>query len=337
MPQNSSNTDGTPHSSALLERLYSLFGRRAAGEPYEEGPQRRGMAITVSILVSSLLWFTITMRDTHTRIIEMPTEVVNVPENQALSQVPAENVRVQVLGDGWSLLRLSLRPPTVPINASQSEVRITDAIPDLPKNVQVQSVSPSVVNLWKERRVTRKIQVRMDVEIDTPPTHDLVVPPAIFPDSVEVSGPASVVGELDYWPTVDQTFEDVRDTLDVRVPLSDTLQGLVAKNVEAVTLRAVSKEFTEGTREIDVTVQGQPSTQQLVSLEPSTIQVKYRVVLSQYQEAQNAMDFYATVSYDDIRNDTTGYVQPDLELPDGLVLRDVEMIPKRLGYYERID
>ncbi len=335
--QDSSNPDGTPQDLPIWERLYSLFSRRMASSRYEEEPHRRGMAITMSILVSSLLWFTFTMRETHTRIIEMPTEVVNVPEDQALSQLPAGTVRVQAIGDGWSLLRLSLRPPTIPINASQSEVRVAESIPELPKNVQVQSVSPNVVNLWKERRVTRSVPVQVAVEIETPITHDLVAPPEISPDSVEVTGAASVVGEVEYWPTVERAFQDVRDTLEVRVPLSDTLRGLVAKNIDAVTLRAVSKEFTEGAREIDVTVQGQPSTQTLVSLEPSTIHVRYKVLLSQYQEAQEAMDFYATVSYDEIRNDTTGQVRPHLELPDDIVLRDVQMIPQRLGYYERID
>lgn len=337
MAQKNSNPDGTPQATPIWERMYSLFARRAVDEQYDERPHRRGMAITLSIFVSSLLWFTFTMRETHTKIIEMPTEVVNVPEDEALSQLPPQTVRVQVVGDGWSLLRLNLRPPTIPVNASQSEISIGDAIPDLPKNVQVLSVTPNVLNLWKERRLTRQVPVRLEVQIETPITHDLVEPAAISPDSVEVTGAFTVIRDLEYWPTTGRTFQDVRDTLEVRVPLSDTLRGLVAKNVDAVNLRAISKEFTEGTREIDVDVVGQPSTQTLVSLEPSTIRVRYRVMLSQYQEAQQAMDFYATVSYDEIRDDTTGQVEPHLELPSEIALRDVEMIPRRLGYYERID
>lgn len=295
------------------------------------------MVITVSIVVSSLLWFTFTMRERHVKILQMPTEVVNVPENQSLSQLPPERVRVQVVGDGWSLLRLRLSPPTVPINASQNEISVRDAIPDLPKNVDVQSVSPSSLNLWKEHRITRKVPIRLKAEIETPGTHDLVDPATMLPDSVEISGAASVVGEIQEWPTVEQRFENVRDTLEARVPLSDTLSGLVAKNVESVTVRAVSQQFTEGERVIDVTVQGQPSTRQLVSLEPSTIQVHYNVVFSQYQEALRAMDFYATVSYDEIREDTTGRVRPDVHLPEGIALRDVRWQPERLAYYERID
>ena len=321
----------------FVDRLYRLFAKREGLSRAPAGPTGKGKVVSMSILVSSLLWFTFTMRETHTKILEMPTEVVNVPPNQALSQLPPENVRVQVVGDGWSLLRLRLRPPTVAINAAQSEINIRDAIPDLPKNVEVQSVSPANLSLWRERRITRRVPVNVRVEIATPPTHDLVDSLRVTPDSVDITGAASVISRITSWPTERQNFENIRDTLQVSIPLSDTLAGLVQKSVESVALQGISAQFTEGSREIDVSIQGQPSTQTLVSLNPSTIRVRYRVLFSQYQQAQEAMDFFATVSYDEIRQDTTGRVRPNLVLPENVVLRDVEMIPRTLGYYERID
>ncbi len=303
----------------------------------EASSRRRTVEIVLSILISMLLWFTFTMRETHTRIIELPLEVVNIPENQALSQYPPETVRVQAVGEGWTLLRLGLRSPVVPISAAQSQVQIADVVSEFLPEVQVQSVTPAVANLFKEQRIVRILPIRANITLETPATYDLLAPPKAFPDSVAVAGAVSVVSSLTEWPTVAQTFQAVRDTFEVRLALVDTLGGLVEKNVEDVLLRAISQEFTEDTREIVVTVQGQPSTRQLVSLEPSAVEVRYRVMLSQYQDAQRAMDFFATVSWDDIRRDTTGYVEPHLEMPDGIVLRDVEMIPQRLAYYQRID
>ncbi|MEX1055048.1 MAG: hypothetical protein WED81_03400 [Rhodothermales bacterium] len=336
MPQKSAIRKATQYTP-FVDRLSRLFAKREGLSRAPAGPTGKGKVVSMSILVSSLLWFTFTMRETHTEILEMPTEVVNVPQNQSLSQLPPENVRVQVVGDGWSILRLRLRPPTVAINAAQSEINIRDAIPDLPKNVEVQSVSPANLSLWRERRITRRVPVVARVEIDTPPTHDLVEPVRIRPDSIDITGATSVISRISSWPTERQRFDDVRDSLRVSIPLSDTLSGLVQKSVESVGLEAVSAQFTEGSREIDVTIQGQPSTQTLVSLNPNTIRVRYRVLFSQYQQAQEAMDFFATVSYDEIRQDTTGRVRPNLVLPENIVLRDVEMIPQTLGYYERID
>ncbi len=310
---------------------------RPSGRDAEVDSNRRTVEIVLAIFVSTFLWFTFTMRETQTRTLELPVEVTNVPENQALSQHPPDKVRVQVVGEGWTLLRLGLRTPVIPMDASQSQVQVLDVVSEFLSEVQVQSVVPAVATLFKERIIVRTIPVRPHATFETPPTYELLAAPVASPDSVVVAGAVSVVNDLNEWPTVSQTFRGVRDTFDVRLVLVDTLAGLVQKNVEEVALRAISSEFTEDTRELVVTVQGQPSTRQLVSLEPSSVIVRYRVPLSHYQEAQQAMDFFATVSWDDIRSDTTGHVEPHLETPDGVVLRDVEMIPRRLAYYQRID
>ncbi len=326
----------------LRQRLHQALAHRPlftrpSGPDAEADSNRRTVEIVLAVLVSTLLWFTFTMRETQTRTLELPVEVINVPEDQALSQYPPDRVRVQAVGEGWTLLRLGLRSPVIPMDASQSQVQVLDVVSEFLSEVQVQSVAPALATLFKERRIARAVPVRANATFETPATYDLLAPPAVFPDSVVVTGAVSVVSGLDEWPTVSQTFRGVRDTLNARLALVDTLAGLVQKNVEAVSLQAIAAEFTEDTRELVVTVQGQPSTRPLVSLEPSTVTVRFRVPLSQYQEAHRAMDFFATVSWDDIRRDTTGHVEPHLETPDGISLRDVEMIPRRLTYYQRID
>ena len=326
----------------LRQRLHQaratlpLFAR-SSGRGDEASSNRRTVEIALAVVISALLWFTFSMRETHTKTLELPVEVINIPENQALSQYPPDRVRVQAAGEGWTLLRLGLRSPAIPVDASQSQVQVLDAASEFLSEVQVQSVSPAVATLFKERRIARTVPVRVNAAFETPATHDLLAPPSVSPDSVRVEGALSVVNGLEEWPTVSQTFHAVRDTFEVRLALTDTLAGLVQKDADEVALRATSLEFTEDTRELVVTVQGQPSTRQLVSLEPSSVTVRYRVPLSQYQEAHRAMDFFATVSWDDVRRDTTGHVEPHLEMPDGIVLRDVEMIPRRLAYYQRID
>ena len=70
-----------------------------------------------------LLWFHLHMRRDAHEDHRTALEVVNIPENQALSQYPPETVRVQAVGEGWTLLRLGLRSPVVPISAAQSQVQ----------------------------------------------------------------------------------------------------------------------------------------------------------------------------------------------------------------------
>ena len=302
----------------------------------DDRPRQRGLAITVCVLISVVLWFTLTMRETYSVEVEMPTEVVNLPPEEALAALPPRTVDVQVEGEGFQLLRLFYDRPPIPIDAATDEANLDNAVytvPELSRGVSVTAMTPSTVALQKGTRVTRKVPVRPRVDIEVPPTHDLLDSLRLAPDSVEVSGAASIVDSLEAWPTVPRTFEDVRDSLDVRVPLADTLRGLVERSAEAVRLVAHVEPFTEGLREVDVIVRSAPSGGEAVTLEQPTVRLRYRVPLSQYARSQETPELFATVSYDAIRADNTGRVRPELHVPPGLLLRDVEIEPSTLRYY----
>lgn len=327
----------TPSSSSLtwLDRLRDRFA--ANGEPdhhHGDEPRRRWVAVSTCLLIALLLWFFLTMQETYTTTFELPTQVVGLPDDTALVSLPPRTVRVQVSGEGFQLLQLRLDPSLIPINASQEYVDLDQVAPELPKGIVLENVSPRIFNLEKERRIVRLVPIRLEGSLETAPTHDLVAPPALEPDSVFVSGARSIVNSLEAWPTAPLDVEGLQDSLLVRVPLSDTLAGLVELSEAETTVRAVAQPFTEATREIDVIVTGVPSSQKVVALDPSTVRVRYRVPLGQYDRALDAEDFFATVSYDTIRSDTTGRVRPEINVPSGIVLRNVEMIPGQLGYYE---
>jgi hypothetical protein len=330
------NDSDEQQSLAFWHWVQRLIPRRdhSPSEPDERQP-RRGLEISVSVLVAVLLWFTFTMRETYTTTVHMPTVVQNVPEGEALAALPPVSVRVGVEGEAISLIRLYYNPQPIPIDASADVINLDEVVRDMPKNVRVTSVSPSVFNLVKEPVLTRTIPIRSRVEVRTPATHDLVEPPVLDPDSVRVAGAQSIVSQMEYWPTERRTLRDVKDSLSISIALIDTLQGLVRKSTSSTRVLALSERFTEGMREIDVNIIGGP--ERAVSLDPRTIRVRYRVLFSQYQDSIDAADFFATVSFDDILADTTGRVRPTLNLPSGIILRDVEMIPQVLRYFQRIE
>lgn len=329
MPPNESDSQ----SPIFWERLRNLFTPRsdeadAQGEP----PRQRGAVITVCLLIASFLWLTFALQERKSVTLPLPTRVVNVPEDQALSALPPTSVQVQMEGEGVQLLWLYFNAPSVLLNASQEQIQLREAI-SLPGNVRVDDVSPDQVTLRKEPRIQRRVPVQSRVTVEAPPAHELVGTPRLEPDSIEVRGAESIVRGLAFWPTDSLTISDVRDTVATRVPLADTLNRLVTRSTQYVTFAARAGKFAEATREIEVEVTGIPSDQSVVALEPSTIRVRYRVLFDQLFESQRAPDFFATVSYDEIRTDTTGFVRPEVNVPSDLIIRDPEPIPSRLRYY----
>lgn len=293
----------------------------------------RGAVITMCVLVSALLWFTFSMRETHSLALQLSTEIQNLPDGEALVGLAPKNVQFEVEGEGLSLIRLYYNPPVIVVDAASDEVDFVATAPELPKSIRIENATPRMFYPRREASVTKKVPIRPRLTITTPNTHDLTTPPTIQPDSVVVTGARSIIDSVAEWPTVSFESSSLEDTLDVSLALRDSLNGLVNRDVEEVRLLAVSQEFTGATREIDVIITGAPS-QKFVTLDPSSVTVRFRVLLSQFNDAARATDFFATVSHDDIRTDTTGRIRPVIHLPSGIVLTDVQHSPPTLRYYD---
>ncbi|WP_263786494.1 YbbR-like domain-containing protein [Salinibacter grassmerensis] len=303
-------------------------------EPRRDGDPQRGMALTVCVLLSCVLWLSLTLGEQRTQTVRLPVEVVETPAGQALAEVPPTHVQVQVQGRGLELLRLLYNPPIVEVNATTSRVDVADEV-TLPQgtSLQIDAVTPASFDMALEPRRTRKVPVQSRVEVDLASDYELIGDPDLVPDSVEIEGAESVVEGANAWPTTARTIENLQDTVEVEVPLADTLRRLVDAQPQSVRVTARAGRFVTEKREVAVDVTGVPSGQDLVSLQPSTIRIRYRVLFRDMFKARRAPGFFATVSYDQIRSDTTGYVTPRVHVPSDLYIRDSEPIPSRLRYY----
>lgn len=326
-----------PKRNTVWTRVQQLFlTRRRMPAPTGENPRHRGIAITLSIVISCVLWFSFTMTEEYTVEVALPTQVENIPSDAALSELPPQTVQVELRGEGFQVFRLMYNPPPVRLNAAREEVNVEQALPELPKNLIIQGVNPRSIPIKVEPQVTRKVPVRLRARVQTADAFDFVDPIRLTPDSVDVTGARSVVNRLAYWPTVESRFRNVKDSLVTRVELADTLEGLVVRHRDFVTMTAVARLFTTDQKVLDV-VPRVASHQPEVRLEPSTVTVEYRVLFSDYFEAKNAgaLDFYAEVSYDSIRSATNGRVRPQVRWPDELDIRDVTVNPSTVRFYWR--
>jgi len=317
----------------FLDRLRTLF-RSSTDDVRPDEDSNWGAAVVVCILLSFILWLSLTLQERRTVNIEFPVEVASLPDSQALVDLPPSAVSVQLRGTGLDLLGLIFDPSPIQVPAQEGTVDVQEAI-DLPRamDAQVESVSPRRIALKLESRVERKLPVWPRLDIRPASAYELIDEPTIAPDSVTVSGAETVVGDLDVWPTDSLVLKGIEDTVRTTLALKDSLSGLVTRDVDQVTVEARAGKFAVETREVTVDVTGVPAGQDLVALQPSTIRIRYRVLFDQLFASRRSSEFFATVSYSQIRSDTTGYVEPRIHVPTSLEIRDPEAIPPRLRYY----
>jgi len=317
----------------FLERVRSLF-RSSEDSQQREDDSHQGGAIAACVLLSLVLWLSLTLQEERTVSVSVPVVVEDVDDEQALARRPPSSVTVQLSGSGMDLLRIAFTPPPIQVAPGEGSIDVQEVL-NLPRasNAQVLSVSPSTIDLQLEPRVERRLPVQSRLDVEPASSYELIGSPTLRPDSVSVSGAKSVVAGLSAWPTDGLDLQGVRDTLRRTVPLRDTLAGLVRRSPDAVSVTIRTGRFVEETREVAVEVTGVPAGQDLVALQPSTIRIRYRVLFDQLFESRRSSEFFATVSYSQIRSDTTGSVVPRIHVPSDLVIRDPEPIPSRVQYY----
>lgn len=317
----------------FLERLRGIF-RPSEDDRRREDGSSPGMAFTVCLLLSFVLWLSLSLQEQRTVTVDFPVEVGGLPEGQALVELPPSTISVQLRGTGLDLLALIFDPPSIPAEADDGRVEVRDVL-DLPRanDAKIESVTPTVFEIETQERVERRLPVQPRLNVQPASSHELIDDPVISPDSITVFGARSIVEALGEWPTDSLVLKDVRDTVRTTVALTDSLTGLLERSTDRVDVVVRAGKFAVETREVPVDVTGVPAGQDLVALQPSTIRIRYRVLFEQLFQSRESSEFFATVSYDQIRSDTTGYVEPRINVPNDLVIRGAEPIPSRLRYY----
>lgn len=317
----------------FLDRIRTLF-RPSGDEGHPEEDPNRGAAVAVCVLLSLVLWLSLTLQEQRTVTVDFPVEIASLPDSQALVELPPRTVSVQLRGTGLDLLGLVFDPSPIRVPAAAGQIDVEEAV-ELPRaaDARVESVSPRRIALQLDTRVERLVPVQPRLDIQPASAYELIDEPTVTPESVRVSGAESVLRDLRAWPTDSLALKNVRDTVRQVVSLKDSLSGIVAREVDEVTVQAKAGKFAVESREVQVQVTGVPAGQDLVALQPSTIRIRYRVLFEQLFASRRSSEFFATVSYSQIRSDTTGYVEPRIHVPTDLEIRDPEALPPRLRYY----
>ena len=315
------------------EKIIQWFAR-IRGDQNEFEQRRHGWALLVALCLAVLLWFMINMRGRHTDWIDIETDVMNMPEGQALEEGPPPTVRVQVEGEGWELLTLYTDPKKILLDATVGTVNLVEAATEsLPRELNIQNVDPAVVEIKMDQKIRRRVPIYLDAIIKPDSPYDFTDSLRIEPDSVYIEGAEILVNGIESWPTSRYEQTGVRASFTAQIPLRQAPGGLVQVFPPQTELFVNLEEFTEIERELIVQVTDRPAGEAQVTVIPDRVLVRYRIRLDQVAEAEKSSSFFARVPYQTVLADTTGYVTPVIHIPPDLVIKDIRTIQGRLRYY----
>ncbi len=323
----------------LKDRFLDLWDSVVKGEEegsFEENNRGKIIVFTIAFVLSLCLWLMVNLSRDYNLSVNLPIQLGNMPEDRALTEELPEFATVSVSGEGWKLINIYNNPPPIFVDVTENEINLYDQVreqmnanPDL----NVQKVQPLILSLDMEEKISKKVPVISNLNISFEDQYDFTGDPVFEPDSVVIAGAASILRNIDGWETVEEEFDGVDENIATAIALKQP-QQLISVSPAEITYRAEVAQFTEGEVRVALEIRNMPS------FSPSFITVKFDVPIDQYAEVQNLSNpFSAYVSFEQLQQDTTGFVIPNIEksASTDLDLRLRSFQPNRVSYFTIVD
>lgn len=326
---------------ARFKRIFTAGTTPGTSEIDARAARRERIVVfVVAYIMAMSLWFIVNLNSDYNIDLKIPIEAGSIPESMALIEDLPEFVQVEVSGDGWKLVSLYNNPPQVFVDIAEGEVNLFDQVRQrfsVEQDVSVLKVQPFIINIGLEPKISKKVPIQLATRINFQNRYGLVSEPKISPDSLTITGAQSHISEIDVWMIEDTlALTDVRDDISERIEVKNG-DPLIEKDVEEITYSANVSEFTEGEVSVYIRTRNLPRGS-IINYNPSSVTIRYDIPIEQYVEVQNTRPYEVYVPYQEILEDSTGFVTPDIELVAtqyNIKLRSFQ--PKAVAYFSVLD
>lgn len=164
-----------------------------------------------AISVAIFLWTSLQLTDRYRTELVLPVSYEQLPEQLKLTQELPTQLRIDVSGKGFDLIwpSLGLLRDTARIDLSTAIDRgylLSNKLrPEitrvLPAGIEVRGIDPDTLRLAIERKVTRKVPIFSQIQLDPSQGWFFNSPVRLDPDSVLLIGAASEIDTFRFWTT----------------------------------------------------------------------------------------------------------------------------------------
>lgn len=301
--------------------------------------RERIIVFIVSLILALSLWLMVNLSRDYTLNIELPIEVGAVPAEKALVKELPSTATVSLTGEGWKLINLYNNPPTINIDVNNKKVDLFDQVQQqmgAMLNINIQRVQPQNLTVQLGDRISKKVPVRSAVNVNFSEQYGFLDSPTLNPDSITIDGAATLVEGIEEWSTDSIKINNIKKDISRTVPLKPPSE-LISLSQNEVGYEADVVEYTEGEIRANITTRNLPPGRML-SYSPLAITIKYDVPIEEYADVQDENPFDVYVDYQQILEDSTGFVTPQVEEKNEryhIKLRAFQ--PRRVAYYIVLD
>jgi len=256
------------------------------------------------LLLSFIFWFLNALSKDMTGMIDYPVRYFNFPENRALVNELPDYLRLQVNGPGYSIvqakigghrghLNIDLDKASIKVQEDRAKLRfyilsysLREQLSDqLRTDFSVFSIEPDTIHFEFDLISKRVVPVVPDIEISTQRQYFVHGDILCSPDSVEISGPATIVDTIKAVYTKYHSFSQLNKNETRILGLKSISKISFSERRTEVNIPV--EQFTEAVLEIPVIGLNIPDTVN-IRFFPDIVTLQCIVALSDYNNIKDS-------------------------------------------------
>ena len=267
-------------------------------------PQDRAILL-ICMGIALLFWIFIKLSQEYSATKTIQFSIL-IPEDKTLVSLPPDDMKIEMRGSGWDLLydlflaaQVELEydlSDQVALSRSRNQL-LSDIRNQLySKRLEIRSLNYEGVQFQLDNKTTKSIPVRLQADLKYAPGYQLEQAPILEPDSIQVSGPATLVDSLVFWLTDSVLFSDLSVDVNKQIALQKS-QASVLIRPSNVNLRVEVEQYTENTLFVPLQIINAPDS--ILRIFPKNVSVNYIVGLSAFNDIR-ANDFTILADFSNV-------------------------------------
>ncbi len=302
--------------------------------------QRKFPVAIGAVIAAAALWISVNMQSEYSIVKSVPVVFEEMKDGKAFRYPIPRVMSVRVRGSGWMVARLFLSPDVkyfinlssvseVPaiITAKEVQNHVT-----LPPEITVVDIRPDTLRLALADYYEKRVPVSPRIVLGFREGYGQVGQVKVDPESVTIGGTLENLRGVQSWSTDFRRYDGVRAPIDEVVPLEGFASYDLTVPARSARVRVNVEPFAEKLfAGIPVTVTSVPPGREVILI-PPRIDLVVRGGIEQLA-AISADRFSASIGYSRLDQDSSGFVEPALNVPEGVRL--VERKPQRFQFIIR--
>ncbi len=278
-----------------------------------------------AVLLAIALWGYASLNEEYQTVVELPLVVEPPPDKAIETSVPNE-IFIDVIGSGWYLFNHvyfnNLKKCYVALtDANKRDSQYVIETVDMQKGIQnlagkltLRQIFPDVIAVKTGDIQSKEVKILPDVKINLKEGFAIVGGIRVNPPTATIKGNNNILDLIDAWKTKSIILDDVSMSISQQIQLSDSLKSIIKVEPGVVTINAAIQPYSEVTLD-DIPLQvADAKILKNHELKPVFFSVTLSGGIDVISKISSS-DVTVSINYDDLLNDATGIIKPNINIP----------------------